>query len=147
MKKGKKRYIILLVILIFIGLNKLYDHVLIQDANKQINLYRKAQGLDKEEILKDTGTHLGEDVYFRKIRYKKNPDETYLYTRTSRVYWNLYYHIPFFGMNQFLEEGKDVYYEGVDFTIQSAMEGEEDPTTKEGRLDIKGKLIQEIPWK
>lgn len=150
MKKMKKRYVILVGILFFVGLNKLYDQILIQDANKQIEGYIVAQGLEKEEKIRDTGIKADNYLpfYFREIIYKKNPKKVYSYYRTGRTYWDFNYYLPFYGINRFLNENKDIYYSGVELTISE--KGENGSylirDDREGQLDKKGKLIQEILW-
>lgn len=159
-----KKTIIAIIIFIFLSpiilifIHKGVTNYIFWQSKDNIEEYIIAQGLENEEILEDSGY----DYYLdagRTIVFAKNPKIKYSYSAGDFVFHDLDYYInPFkrlgdkYGVRGENYKGviftysEDIVEDGIETTKYYDDEGMEDGVL-EGKVDINGKLIKEIPWK
>lgn len=120
-KRHKILTSIIVLIILFIVVEKvMYNHVhsiVERVADVKIDAYIRAQGLEDEEILEDSGTN--SDRYYpwvgRRIVFKKNPKVVNVYWKHGLWFWTtkemLY---PYLRLDEDLEDSEGVY-KGVSF--------------------------------
>lgn len=171
-KRHKILTTIVVLIILFIVVEKImYNHVhsiVEKVADIKIESYIRAQGLENEEILEDTGTE--SDRYYpwvgRRIVFKKNPNIVNVYYRSGLQFWTIKEMLyPYLILDDVLEsysgsykgvsfhqEMNDDYHTHTSFTEYDEKNGYnkkyyEDGYREEGELDEFGRVLREIPWK
>lgn len=146
-------FLLTLFVIVEIGMRKHVHIILEKNADKKIEAYIKAQGLEDEERLEDPGT-ISSSYYpwvGKEIIFKNNPEIYYVYERQGVYFDNIYDYInPYSRLEEYLKDYEDDYMgisfrqEDGDGNFQYELVDEDD--IYEGELDKDGNLLREIEW-
>lgn len=127
-------------------------------VSESIDDYIKAQGLNNEEVLTDTGLkNEGSYGFKRTIIYKNSPDMEFIYSSGPKEYNDFKLFVPFYNLitYKYRIENKEFAYNGV-YLSWHYLKDSDDPyaeidyekirSFEVGELDIFGNLLKEIPW-
>ena len=160
MKKALITLIIIIILspIILVFIHKEVDKYIEKESKNSIEEYILAQGLENEEILEDSGyAHFLSTE--RTIVFAKNPEIKYNYSAGDFIFHDIDYYFNPFKRLKDRYNVKDRNYKGVSFNhskdiVDNGYEIEEhyydedmEDGVLEGKVDINGKLIKEIPWK